>query len=130
MGARNSGSPLRIGLNLLHALPEIGGAWNYIANLVNALGEWDTENTYVVFVTKASECLVPRKSNFEKELVNIRSESRPARILYENTALQLLVRQKKLDCLHWFSANQAVLNSVPGVVTIYDVLPFLNSASF
>jgi len=130
MGTKDTGSPLRIGLNLLHALPEIGGGWNYIANLVNALAEGDTDNRYVAFVTKTSECLVPRRSNFETVMVNLRAESRPARILYENTVLQLLVRQKELDCLHWFSSNQAVLNSVPGVVTVYDLLAFLDSASF
>ena len=42
---------MRIGLNLLHVMPEIGGGWNYIGNLVTALGEINRLNTYVAFAT-------------------------------------------------------------------------------
>jgi glycosyltransferase involved in cell wall biosynthesis len=121
---------VRIGLNLLHALPEIGGGWNYIENLVTALGECDDTNTYIAFVTRVSECLVPAQSNFEKVLINIRSESRPQRILYENTLLQGLAYQHRLDCMHWFANVQAVVNTVPSAVTIYDLQAFVNPSVF
>ena len=121
---------MRIGLNLLHALPEIGGGWNYIANLVAALGKYDGDNNYVAFVTKESKRLVPSKPNFMSVCVNIRPASRVQRVVYENTWLQLLSDRYKLDCMHWFANTQALANAVPGVVTVYDMHSFLNFATF
>lgn len=63
---------MRIGLNLLHAMPEISGGWNYIANLISTLAKCDDVNTYVAFVTHVSATLVPASANFEKVLVMIR----------------------------------------------------------
>lgn len=120
---------MRIGLNLLHALPEIGGGWNYIANLVAGLGECDDTNTYVAFVTRASECLVPAKPNFESVIIDIRSASRVQRVVFENTVLQVVAKRHKLDCMHWFANTQALINAVPGVVTVYDLASFLHAAS-
>ena len=39
---------MRVGINLLHALPEIGGGWSYVGNLVAALGECDEARSYGV----------------------------------------------------------------------------------
>ncbi len=121
---------MRIGLNLLHALPEIGGGWNYIRQLVAALAEYDPTNFYVAFVTNASECLVPTQSNFEKVLIAINSRSRPQRILYENTILQYWARRYRLNCMHWFANTQGLINAVPALVTIHDLQPFLEYAKF
>jgi len=121
---------MRIGLNLLHALPEIGGGWNYIANLVGALGQCDETNSYIAFVTRESEYLVPAKPNFRSVLIGIRSVSRLQRILYENTFLQVMARNYNLDCMHWFANTQALINTVPGVVTIHDLGVFENAVAF
>lgn len=121
---------MRIGLNLLHALQEIGGGWNYIASLVRALGEHDHNNTYVAFVNSESASLVPRKANFVAVSVGIQAKSRAQRVMYENTMLQLLARRYRLDCMHWFANTQALVNAVPAVVTIHDLQPFLDYASF
>lgn len=119
---------MRIGLNLLHAGPEIGGGWNYIANLVAALGEYDKDNAYLAFVTQDSQSLVPAKPNFTSVIINVRSASRIRRVMYENTWLQLLVRKHELDCVHWFANTHALINAAPGVVTVYDMHSFLDFA--
>ena len=98
---------LTIGLNLLHALPEIGGGWNYISNLIAALAAADTSNEYVAYVTSESAPLVPDRANFRTVRVPIRSRMRAQRILLENTLLQVLVRRDRLDLLHWFANGQA-----------------------
>jgi glycosyltransferase involved in cell wall biosynthesis len=121
---------MRIGLNLLHAQPGIGGGWNYIASLVAALGDCDNTNTYIAFVTNSSRCLVPAKSKFRSVFIGINPASRQGRVLYENTSLQVLACKYQLDCMHWFANTQAIFNSVPAVVTIYDLQPFLNLAQF
>ena len=115
---------MRIGLNLLHALPEIGGGWNYIARLVEALGNHDHDNQFVAFVTTASACLVPNQRNFTPVPVRIQAASRFQRIAYENTLLQKLAGNYQLDCMHWFANAHGVVNRVPSVVTVYDLQPF------
>jgi alpha-1,3-rhamnosyl/mannosyltransferase len=115
---------LRIGLNLLHALPEIGGGWNYISNLLAALGREDRSNEFVAFVTDTSETLVPRQTNFRLERIAIRSSIRAKRVAYENTALQARASRERLDCMHWFANALGVINAAPAVVTVYDIQPF------
>jgi glycosyltransferase involved in cell wall biosynthesis len=121
---------VRIGLNLLHAQPGIGGGWNYIEELLAALAHCDTENSYVAFATGSSECLVPPSRNFERVRVHIRSTSRAWRVVYESTLLQMLAKRHDLDCMHWFSATHAWFNSVPSAVTFYDMHAFLDLARF
>ncbi len=115
---------MRIGLNLLHALPDIGGGWNYISNLVAALARADGHNDYIAYVTDTSAPLVPARPNFRTVRVPVPSRIRSARILFENTVLQALVRRDRLDCLHWFANAQGIVNAAPAVVTIYDLQPF------
>lgn len=121
---------MKVGLNLLHAMPSIGGGWNYIANLICALGEYDTGNEYVAFVTDESSILVPQKDNFMSVKINISPESRFTRVIYENTLLNKLTKKYKLDCLHWFANMEAPFSVVPGVVTIYDLLVYHNPNTF
>jgi glycosyltransferase involved in cell wall biosynthesis len=121
---------MRIGLNLLHAQPEIGGGWNYIARLVSALSEYGAHHTYVCFVTSQSSSLIPDGSKFERVFVNINPKSRFQRILYENTILQATVKKYRLDLMHWFSQTQSFVNAVPSVVTFYDLHAFDKPLSY
>ena len=121
---------MRIGLNLLHAMPEIGGGWNYIVRLLESLGECDRENSYVAFVTDKSIGIVPRQPNFEIVQTGVNPVSRPQRVLYENTQLQIDVRKYRLELMHWFANTIAVANSVPGVVTVYDLQVFETPHTF
>jgi len=115
---------MRIGLNLLHAMPEIGGGWNYIDRLVSALGGEEDVNTYVCFVTSKSTTLVPDKPNFKRVNVKINPVSRLQRIFYENTILQISAIVHRLDLMHWFANTMSVVSSVPCVVTVHDLLYF------
>jgi glycosyltransferase involved in cell wall biosynthesis len=119
---------MRIGLNLLHVMPEIGGGWNYIGNLVGALGDYDPVNSYVAFVTRQSRGLLPEAPNFEMVLADIDPAVRAWRVLYENTVLPSLVRAKGVECLHWFSGTLGFMSPVPNVVTIYDLQAFKDLA--
>lgn len=115
---------MRIGLDLLHALPEIGGGWNYIARLVKALGDFDRENDYSVFVTRHTACLVPASPNFTPVQVSINSVSRAQRVFYENTFLQAAARRRKVDVIHWFASTLPIWQALPSVVSVYDLLLF------
>lgn len=121
---------LRIGLNLLHAQPDIGGGWNYISRLVSALSEYGAPHTYVCFVTSKSLSLIPALSKFERVFVNIDSKSRFQRVLYENTILQNSAGKHRLDLMHWFSQTQSLVSVVPAVVTFYDLHAFDKPLSY
>lgn len=121
---------LRIGLNLLHAQPDIGGGWNYISRLVSALSEYGAPHTYVCFVTSQSSSLIPDESKFERVFVDIDSKSRFQRVLYENTILQNSAVKHRLDLMHWFSQTQSLVNVVPSVVTFYDLHAFDKPLSY
>lgn len=99
--------------------------WNYIQGLLQALARADRADSFVAFVARESESLVPAQPNFGRVRINIRSSVRAWRVAYENTAFYALARRFRLDCLHWFSATQALLNPAPSVVTVYDLQPFL-----
>ncbi len=121
---------MRIGLNLLHAMPEIGGGWNHIKRLIEALGIYGRGNEYVAFVTDKSIEIVPRQNYIEVVKVAINPVSRFQRIVYENSMLQMANRKYRLDIMHWFGNTISVFNKVPAVVTIHDLKVFDTPYSF
>lgn len=121
---------MRVGLNLLHAMPSIGGGWNYITNLIQALGECGSGNEFVAFVTDTSAILVPQQENFVSIKINLSPKSRFSRISYENTLLNRLAKKYELDCLHWFANIEAPFSAIPGAVTIYDLLVYHSPDAF
>lgn len=121
---------MRIGLNLLHMHDGIGGVWNYVENLVFALGDLDRQNTYIVFVSRQSQCLVPDQENFQKVLININPFKAWQRIVFENTILHYYGRKHKIDCFHWFANVLSPFLLVPGLVTIHDLLPLRNPGAY
>jgi glycosyltransferase involved in cell wall biosynthesis len=121
---------MRIGLNLLHVLPEITGAWGYLGGLLNALARHGGDTRFVAFVTPASEALVPADVRFQVVRVPLRSSVRPLRVLFENTVLAGLARSRGIDTMHHFAGTLPLGAAVPSVVTIYDLLVFADPAPF
>jgi glycosyltransferase involved in cell wall biosynthesis len=111
---------MRIGLNLLHARPEIGGGWNYIANVVGALRQLDRDFEFLAYCTHVSAEIVPDDSRFKVKIVEVGGPSQIARIGFEQCILPLLAYRDKVDCMHWFANNRSLLGIVPSVVTIHD----------
>jgi glycosyltransferase involved in cell wall biosynthesis len=120
---------VHIGLNLLHAHPEIGGGWNYIKTLLESLQSYDDENYYTAYCTRSSLCLVKEKKNMKIVNVGIDSTNRLLRIAYENLFLQRKISVDKIDVLHWFANTRSIFSSKPSVVTVYDLLAFHSSES-
>lgn len=114
---------MHIGLNLLHMHEGIGGVWNYVENLIEAIGRYDKKNTYFVFVTKKSQSVVPDQSNFIKILININPLNTVQRVVFENTILNYYSWKYKLDCFHWVANVLSPFLIIPGLVTIHDLFP-------
>lgn len=121
---------MRIGLNLIHARPEIGGGWNYIKNIVSLLQKFDHKNEYVAYCSPISACLLKKRSNFRIVHVNVYGASQLYRVLYENTFLQFRAMVDRIDLMHWFANTQGLFNAKPGVVTVYDLLMFNNLSTY
>lgn len=121
---------MKIGLNLLHAHPGIGGGWNYIKNLVGAIQSMDTDNDYVMYCTASSRNLVTEQKNTKIILVDINSSNRISRVLYENSFLQFRTKADKIDVMHWFANTRSVFSFIPSVVTIHDLLVFHKNNSY
>lgn len=121
---------MRIGLNLLHVLPEITGAWSYLDGLLGALAADGGDARFVAFATPASAALVPRSERFQTVRVRLPSSIRPLRVLFENTALDALARRHGVDTLHHFAGTLPLGGSLPAVVTIYDLLVMVSPEPF
>ena len=121
---------MRIGLNLLHVLPEINGAWSYLEGLLGALAGNPCDARFVAFVTPASAAVVPRCGRFETVCVGLPSSIRPLRVLFENTALDALARRHRVDTLHHFTGTLPLGGTLPTVVTIYDLMAMARPEPF
>lgn len=113
---------MRVGLNLLHARPEIGGAWNYIASIVETLRRLDSDFEFLGYCTKVSAEMVPKDPRFRVKLVHLGGSSQVARVSYEQCVLPFLAYRDKVDCIHWFANTRSLVGLVPSVVTIHDLM--------
>ena len=114
---------MRIGVNALYLIPGgVGGTEIYLRSLLASLAEVDSVNEYVVFRNRETGAdVAPKASNFRVAPQNVRAESRPARILWEQTMLPLAVARMGIDVL-WNPGFTAPLAcSCPQVTTFHDL---------
>lgn len=92
---------MRIGVNALYLIPGgVGGTEIYLRSLLRAMAAIDSENHYFVFTNRETGAdLVPDAANFTRMPVGVSAVSRPARILFEQTALPIAAAHLKLDVL-------------------------------
>jgi glycosyltransferase involved in cell wall biosynthesis len=121
---------MRIGLNLLHAHPGIGGGWNYIQSIVNALAAGKNDHQYLAYHTRHSGVLVPDEPRFIRRPVAVDGQNRYARIAVEQAWLQAAAAREGIQCMHWFAANAPLLGGVPVAATIYDLKPVLEPETY
>ena len=94
-------APLRIGINALYLIPGgVGGTEIYLRRLLAALAELDPVNRYFIFSNReAGSGLTPERPNFSSVPMSVRAAFRPARIVWEQTALPLAVARRHIDVL-------------------------------
>lgn len=113
-------APLRIAIDATAVLPQPTGAGNYTLNLVRALPRVDPTSQYFVFVTSQNaELLGVEAPNLTP--VRVRCASRPARLVWEQTGLPLLVRRLGVDVLHSPHYTMPVAKPCRSVVTFCDM---------
>jgi glycosyltransferase involved in cell wall biosynthesis len=115
--------PLRIGVNALYLIPgAVGGTEIYLRHLLEALGEIDGANQYIVFTNRETgPGLLPAKPNFHARRQAVLAVHRPARITWEQTILPLRVAAEQIDVLLNPGFTAPVLCGCPQVTVFHDL---------
>jgi len=115
--------PLRIGVNALYLIPgAVGGTEIYLRHLLEALGEIDGANQYIVFTNRETGSgLLPAKPNFHARRQAVVAVHRPARISWEQIMLPLRVAAEQIDVLLNPGFTAPVLCGCPQVTVFHDL---------
>ncbi|HBG46743.1 MAG TPA: hypothetical protein DDW94_07110 [Deltaproteobacteria bacterium] len=112
---------MRIGINALYLLPgRVGGSEIYLRNLVKWLPRVAPENEFLLYVNKESEGVLGAEG-VRVVACNVRAESRPMRILYEQTVLPVLAMRHRLDALLSAGMTAPFFCPVHSVLMVYDM---------
>jgi glycosyltransferase involved in cell wall biosynthesis len=114
---------MRIGVNALYLIPGgVGGTEIYLRSLLRALASIDATNEYFVFTNRETGAdLVPKAPNFTRMPQGVRGVSRPARLIWEQTALPLAAAHLKLDALLNPGFTAPFFGSCPRVTVFHDM---------
>lgn len=119
---RNGVFAMKIGINLLFMLPEVGGTRTYAISLVRALTAIDRKNEYFIFLNQESKDIdLGDGSNIHKVVLPLRARSRPMRYAWEQLRLPQLVVRYRLDILHSLGYVAPLRLRCPSIVTIHDL---------
>jgi len=114
---------LRIGVNALYLIPgQVGGTEIYLRSLLAALAKIDPVNRYIVFTSRETGAdLIPAQENFGWAPQPVSAASRPARLLYEQTALPVEAARRRLDVLFNPGFTAPVLCPCRSVTVFHDL---------
>ncbi len=121
---------LHVGLNLLHAHPTVGGAYNYAQSLVSSLAEHARDLRLTAFVSSETAPILEGIPGVERVTVPFNSLDRRRRIFFELTAMERLALRSGVDVLHWFANTCALGGRLPSVVTFHDMLAIQNPRDY
>jgi glycosyltransferase involved in cell wall biosynthesis len=114
---------MRAGINALYLIPGgVGGTEIYLRALLAALSEIDSVNEYVVFTNRETGPeLAPKAPNFSLAPQPVRAVSRPARLLWEQTALPMAAARLGLDVMLNPGFTTPLLCPCPQVTVFHDL---------
>jgi glycosyltransferase involved in cell wall biosynthesis len=114
---------MRVGVNALYLIPGgVGGTEIYLRHLLRGLAKVDRRNEYVVFTNRETDAgLVPQTRNFRIVPQAVRAGSRPARILWEQTALPLSAARQGVDVLFNPGFTAPFVAGCPSVTVFHDL---------
>lgn len=110
---------MRIGIDARLYGPRVGGGGlgRYVEELVRSLEMLDRENEYIVFLRKENwDDYQPAAPNFRKVLAPWRWYT-----LAEQLHIPAVIREQKLDLIHYPHFNVPIFAKTPFVVTIHDL---------
>ena len=120
---RPGGLSHKIGVNALYLIPSgVGGTEIYLRALLSAMAEIDSANQYFIFTNRETGAdLVPAAPNFIHAPQPVRARSRPARLLWEQTALPRAAAKLQLDVLLNPGFTAPLFCPCPQVTVFHDL---------
>ena len=112
---------MRIGFNALCA-ENRSGTGRYASQLLPALAEFDTRNTYVALLRRDSPLRERLASMPNVELHPVSADDALRRVLFERTRLGAWIEARRIDLFHGPAFVTPARCSVPCVVTIHDLV--------
>jgi glycosyltransferase involved in cell wall biosynthesis len=114
--------PLRIGVNALYLIPGgVGGTEIYLRNLLAALARAGDTNEYFVLTNRETLDLVPPAPNMRALPQPVAARIRPARILWEQTAVPVAAARHRFDILFNPGFTAPLLCPCPQVTVFHDL---------
>ncbi|MBD3310942.1 MAG: glycosyltransferase [Candidatus Magasanikbacteria bacterium] len=111
---------MKIGIDARMYGPKQAGLGRYIEQLILNLESIDTENQYVIFLRQENwDEFKPTSDNFKKVLADI-----PWYGWEEQIKLPKIIKQEKVDVMHFPHWNVPYFYKDPFVVTIHDLIMF------
>ncbi len=113
---------MRIGINTLFLIPgQVGGTETALRGLLSALFTVGADNEYVLYLSRESVgTFGPLPSHVRRVVCPAWARMRPARLLFEQTVLPLLVARHQLDLLHSPGYVSPLVLPCPSVLTVHD----------
>lgn len=113
---------LRIGVNALFLIPGgVGGTEIYLRNLLDALARADSRNEYFVLTNRETTDLVPVVANMHALPQPVAARFRPARILWEQTAVPVVAARRWFDVLFNPGFTAPLVCGCPQVTVFHDL---------
>lgn len=114
---------MRIGVNALYLIPGgVGGTEIYLRSLLAALAAIDSANEYFIFTNRETGAdLVPNSPNFHHVPQGVSARVRPARILWEQSALPLAAANAGLHVLFNPGFTAPLACPCPQVTVFHDL---------
>ena len=114
---------MRVGINTLFMIPgKVGGTESYLRALIRAYQANDRDNEYVLYTGRENggtfELTAP---NFREVRFPLTAESRPKRLLWEQTLLPAQALRDRIDVLHSPGNTAPLALPCPSVTTLHDV---------
>jgi glycosyltransferase involved in cell wall biosynthesis len=115
--------PLRIGINALYLIPgSVGGTEIYLRSLLAALAEIDEVNEYFVYVNnETGSGLAPPAPRFHSVSCPVRAKVRALRIVFEQTALPLMLVRDRIDVVLNPGYTAPLFARCPSVTVFHDM---------
>ena len=114
---------LVVGVNALYLLPgRVGGTEIYLRGLLAGLADIDPVNRYLIFTNRETGAdLAPARPNFRVVPQPVRAESRPRRILWEQSVLALEAARRGLDVMLNPGFTAPLAAPCPQVTVFHDM---------
>jgi glycosyltransferase involved in cell wall biosynthesis len=103
----------------------MGGTQTYLLRLVEGMRRVAPQHDYVLFLNEEGAAVrAPEFEGLEVDVCPLTGRVRPLRLLWEHTRLQARARSQNVDLLHSLGYIGPSHLSMPGVVTVLDLVHY------